>query len=112
MASLPVSAGVCIKLSGDANLNLMLFCSAVGVAIIFALFPRTLLPRTWIRIIIAWHYFLAKTDPLSPNQREEKVISLSYHEFIGECYIHGMMDTQAIGYQYDRGIKVQTFELR
>lgn len=35
-----------------------------------------------------------------------------YYEFIGECYIHGMMDGEAIKYQNDEDIKAQVFELR
>jgi hypothetical protein len=35
-----------------------------------------------------------------------------YYEFIGECYVHGMMDGEAIKYQNDQNIKAQVFELR
>lgn len=35
-----------------------------------------------------------------------------YYEFIGECYIHGMMEGDAIKHQKDQGIKPQVFELR
>ena len=35
-----------------------------------------------------------------------------YYEFIGECYVHGMMDGEAIKYQNDNAIKVLHFELR
>jgi hypothetical protein len=35
-----------------------------------------------------------------------------YYEFIGECYVHGMMDGEAIEYQNFKGIKPRTFELR
>ncbi|KAH0543391.1 hypothetical protein FGG08_002249 [Glutinoglossum americanum] len=35
-----------------------------------------------------------------------------YYELIGECYVHGMMDGEAIKFQNDYDIKAQTFELR
>jgi hypothetical protein len=35
-----------------------------------------------------------------------------YYEFIGECYVHGMMDGEAIEYQNFNQIKPRTFELR
>jgi hypothetical protein len=35
-----------------------------------------------------------------------------YYEFIGECYVHGMMDGEAIKYQNDHEVRAQVFELR
>jgi Heterokaryon incompatibility protein (HET) len=35
-----------------------------------------------------------------------------YYEFIGECYIHGMMDGEALRHQRIRGLQQQDFELR
>jgi Heterokaryon incompatibility protein (HET) len=35
-----------------------------------------------------------------------------YHEFIGECYIHGMMDGEALRHQRIKGLLQQEFELR
>ena len=36
----------------------------------------------------------------------------SFYEFLGECYIHGMMDGEAMGYQNEKSIPAQVFELR
>jgi Heterokaryon incompatibility protein (HET) len=35
-----------------------------------------------------------------------------HYEFIGECYIHGMMDGEALRHQRIRGLQQQDFELR
>lgn len=35
-----------------------------------------------------------------------------YFELIGECYVHGMMNGDAIGWQNEKGIKPMVFELR
>lgn len=35
-----------------------------------------------------------------------------YYEFLGECYIHGMMDGEAMAYQNDENLRAQVFELR
>ena len=35
-----------------------------------------------------------------------------YYELLGECYVHGAMDGQAIAYQNAEGIRSQIFELR
>ena len=35
-----------------------------------------------------------------------------YYEFLGECYIHGMMDGEAMAYQNNNGVRAQVFELR
>jgi hypothetical protein len=37
---------------------------------------------------------------------------LSYYEFVGECYVHGMMDGEAIKYQNEKQVRAQVFELR
>lgn len=46
-------------------------------------------------------------SPLSKKEDEKY-----WYTLIGECYVHGMMDGEAISYQYEHGIKTQTFELR
>ena len=35
-----------------------------------------------------------------------------WYEFLGECYIHGMMDGEAMAHQNDKGTPAQVFELR
>lgn len=34
------------------------------------------------------------------------------YEVLGECYVHGMMDGEAMAYQNEKGIRAQVFELR
>ena len=35
-----------------------------------------------------------------------------YYQFLGESYVHGMMDGEAMAYQNENGIQAQVFELR
>jgi len=35
-----------------------------------------------------------------------------YYEFLGECYLHGMMNGEAIKWQNEENIRTQSFELR
>ncbi|KAI4213184.1 MAG: hypothetical protein LQ351_004130 [Letrouitia transgressa] len=35
-----------------------------------------------------------------------------YYKFQGECYLHGMMDGEAMAYQNEHGVVARTFELR
>ena len=35
-----------------------------------------------------------------------------WYEMLGECYIHGMMDGEAMAYQNNEGIKTTVFEIR
>jgi hypothetical protein len=35
-----------------------------------------------------------------------------FYELIGECYLHGMMDGEAIKHQEATGIETQIFELQ
>jgi hypothetical protein len=41
------------------------------------------------------------------SSSEEKI-----YEMIGECYIHGMMDGEALLYQQKKDIKTRTFRIR
>lgn len=52
-----------------------------------------------------------KADDKSPT-RSSSSKSDHYYEFIGECYIHGMMDGEALRHQRTRGLQQQEFELR
>ena len=35
-----------------------------------------------------------------------------HYQLFGECYIHGMMDGEAMAYQNAKGIRTKVFELR
>jgi Heterokaryon incompatibility protein (HET) len=51
---------------------------------------------------------LRKVDRIVPAANK----SDHYHQFIGECYIHGMMDGEAVRHQKEKGPHQQEFELR
>jgi hypothetical protein len=49
----------------------------------------------------------------SPKSPLSKRMDKKYwYTLIGECYVNGMMDGEAISYQYEHGIEPQIFELR
>jgi len=50
-----------------------------------------------------------KKEEDSEQKEETKGI---YYRFMGECYVHGYMDGEAIKYQNDHDIKAEVFELR
>jgi hypothetical protein len=45
-------------------------------------------------------------------EQKKKTPPLTYFCLVGECYVHGMMNGEAIGLQNQKGISEQTFELR
>jgi hypothetical protein len=45
-------------------------------------------------------------------EQKSKIPALTYFRLVGECYVHGMMNGEAIGLQNQKGIPEQTFELR
>jgi hypothetical protein len=45
-------------------------------------------------------------------EQKKKTPPLTYFRLVGECYVHGMMNGEAIGLQNQKGIPEQTFELR
>ena len=91
----------------DVRLGLMtLFITVyVGLVTFLALFPRRFLWRLWSKLVIL-------SLRARPNRKPRTgLVGTSYYRFIGECYLHGMMDGEAITYQNDNNIKAETFEL-
>jgi hypothetical protein len=88
----------------NANLDQVLVSATVGAATLFAMFNLFMSPLLWF-----W-FWITKTFKLR-RQREVKANSY-YYELIGECYVHGMMDNEAIRYQNDEDIIPLVFELR
>jgi len=43
---------------------------------------------------------------------DEVMQNLFYFRLVGECYVHGMMNGEAIKLQNEKLIQAQTFELR
>jgi len=55
----------------------------------------------------------ATIAPVQKARIRSKAEDLEYwYEFIGECYVHGMMDGDAITYQNTYGMRARVFELR
>ena len=118
---LPVFSSLCIQVTDTEVLTHLFFSLALGLALIFACSKFHVLQRwlynvfrrwvePWSKRIRSWQ---AKTwsrpsmqEPVKENSRKY------YYEFVGECYLHGMMDGEAIKYQNDNEIKAETFELR
>lgn len=92
----------------DARMTLPIFFLSVyvGVVVLLALFPRRLVMRIWSEIVINWSRFRPNKKP------RNELVRPCYYRFIGECYLHGMMDGEAITYQNENNIKAETFELR
>lgn len=105
LSSLMVLVAVCIGVDVRMG-HLEMFLSVYsGLVVVLALFPRRILWRIWSEIVIKWLRLRPKKK--SPVQ----LVNPSYYRFIGECYLHGMMDGEAITYQNENNIKAETFEL-
>lgn len=76
-----------------------------GLLLILVLSPRRFLWRIWSGIVIHWH----RARPTKKTSRA--LVNLTYYKFIGECYLHGMMDGEAITYQNDKNVMAETFEI-
>ncbi|KAL8718347.1 MAG: hypothetical protein Q9225_004507 [Loekoesia sp. 1 TL-2023] len=98
---------IAIYIDVDARMSLPMFFLSIyaGVVVVLALFPRRLVRRIWSEVVINWSRF-------RPNKKfRNELVSPCYYRFIGECYLHGMMDGEAITYQNENNIKAETFEL-
>ncbi len=66
--------------------------------------------QAWLRMVRSW---LTKSRPHStPPELVKENVRKYYYEFVGECYLHGMMDGEAIKFQNDNEVKAETFEIR
>ena len=121
---LPVFSGLCLQVTETEVLTHLFFSLAPGLALIFAYSKGNVLRR---RLYNALRRLGKRTEPWFKRARtwqatiwsrstaQEPVkqnVSKYYYEFVGECYLHGMMDGEAIKYQNDNEIKAELFELR
>jgi len=49
---------------------------------------------------------------MSDKEKKNKLDPSMYYELIGECYVHGMMDGEAIDYGSKHGLEREVFEIR
>ncbi len=117
---LPVAVFVYLYFRHEVERDVMLLYASMGITILFAIFPRSLLPRLWSSMAIKYFALLSLINPPPPEaEPDEKAVEPiavtvdpEYYKLIGECYIHGMMDNEAIRFQNENGIKPRMFELR
>ena len=121
---LPVFACLRARTTETEALTHLILSLALGIVLMFAFSQRKVLRRwlynadkrwkemmeSWSKTISTWQ---AKIRPRPNTDEPLKESADKYHyEFVGECYIHGMMDGEAIKYQNDNHIKAEMFELR
>lgn len=102
----------------------LFFSLALGIALLFAYSWRKMLQRRWYNAVRKceermkfWskkvRSWQARIQPRSKTQVLPKEnVGKYYYKSVGECYLHGMMDSEAIKYQNDYEIKAEMFELR
>ena len=96
----------------------------LGFELLLACLMHKFWRRRWYNVVKEWEkrieswserirMWLAKIrprpktgEPLKANPRKY------YYEFVGECYLHGMMDGEAIKYQNENEVRAEIFELR
>ncbi|KAL8784217.1 MAG: hypothetical protein Q9213_004109 [Squamulea squamosa] len=105
LSSLVVLSAIMMGIDWHPSVLLMFGTMYAGLVLVLALFPRRFLWRIWSEIVMGWLHFKPSQKP------REKLVNPSYYRFIGECYLHGMMDGEAITYQNENNIKAEIFEL-
>ena len=124
MICFPVFSMLCIQATENKALTYLLLSLSLGLSLNFTYSKRKDLGRRW-------HYAVGgleeRVKPWSERAKrwQDKIrprpqtqeplkenVSKYYYEFVGECYLHGMMDGEAIKYQNDNEIKAEIFELR
>ena len=121
---LPVFAYLCVQITDIEALTHLILSLALGLVLLFAYSERKVLQRRlynadrrwkemiepWTKTIETWQ---AKIRPRpTTDEPLKESVNKYYYEFVGECYLHGMMDGEAIKYQNDNEIKAEMFELR
>ena len=120
----PVFSILRLQATESQALTDLLLSLGLGFAMIFIYSRRKAVRRRWDKTIRGleervkpWSERARNwQDKIRPRpQTQEPVkenLSKYYYEFVGECYLHGMMDGEAIKYQNDNEIKAEIFELR
>jgi hypothetical protein len=86
----------------------------VTVAFLLLIFPEILIARArrlWqlgARNVPAW----LRRSPKPTGSGQARRSNACYYELIGPCYVHGMMNGEAIEFQNEKQIKAEVFELR
>ena len=106
LSSLVILVPMCTGVDVSMSLPSLIISVCSGLFIIQALFPCRTLWRMWLKVFIKWRRLRPKNKP------RDELVSPSYYRFVGECYLRGMMDGEAITYQNENNIRHEIFELR
>jgi hypothetical protein len=79
------------------------------LASIVLLFPH--LHRTYWMFVQKWDQWL-EIVLVKPGEPVNDEFDRFYYEIIGECYVHGMMNGEALEWQNEKEVKARIFELR
>jgi len=79
------------------------------LASIVLLFPH--LHRTYWLFVQKWDQWL-EIVLMKPDEPVNDEFDQFYYEIIGECYVHGMMNGEALEWQNEKEVKARVFELR
>ena len=86
------------------HLSLITLCISITLILVF---PELLLGKIWSRLVREYRIRL----PLMPKKTGGQA-NRNYYKLIGPCYVHGMMNGEAIMYQNDNQVRPEIFELR
>ena len=114
---LPVFSGLYFQATETNVLTHLLLSLAFSLAFVFAHSKWDVWRETLYSVVRKleerFHGWQVKIRPRSTTHEPvKKSVSKYYYEFVGECYLHGMMDGEAIKYQNDNQIKAEMFEIR
>ena len=107
MSAIPLFAGLYLRTEEPKDLPRTFFSLIIVLTLVFLFFPRRHWRRMGTKIVITKRKF-----ERSLHKPPDVEVSRFYYRFIGECYLHDMMDNEAIKWQNDNKIKHETFELR
>ena len=88
--------------------KLMLVTLALSLNV-FLMFPWQSLPKVWPAVKRRYGEWKNRGNVIKPARTERPRY---YWTLIGACYVHGMMDGEAITHQNSKQIKPEKFELR
>lgn len=101
-----------IRLWEQLQLNGFILAGFIAILLLFEGFPWILegfALRAWLRAGRSWQIMgKKKTKVVVQAQGPENC----YYELVGPCYVHGIMNGEAISLQNEDELKAQVFELR
>lgn len=109
-----VAPAIYLKVWDQLAAENLVLARFVAFAILLGIFPDILIRQAgqlWLRIARNMPTWMERT-PKATGSGQGRRFNDCYYELISPCYVHGMVNGEAIQFQNENQIKAEVFDLR